>query len=180
MDIVGNPLRNMFTYLIFPDLCSVKDSNTGSEISISWNGQIIKGKIVFRSHHGLKVEITSPYYGWTEATSINGFHKTSPYHFLTEYGEESAKEMLIVCFQKMRLLEQKWPTILALYKSLMSLIGQLGITLEDDQAKIIRSVIKKEWSGWIFDEPVTGLLLSYSQEDQLLEFIKRRLSIPRQ
>lgn len=162
----------------FHDLCQVKDSKTGSEITSSWNGQTIQGRIVFRSQHGLSVEITNPYTGWTEATSINGFHKMSPNHFLTNYGDLRAKEMLIVCFQKMRLLEQKWPSILALYKPLMSLIGQLGITNEDEQAKIITSVIKKEWSEWIFDEPATGLMLSYGQEDQLLTIIQERLSVP--
>ena len=150
----------------------MKDSNIRSEITASWNGQTIQGMIVFRSQNGLEVEITSPYTGWTEATTINGFHKMSPNHFLTTFGDIRAKEMLILCFQKMRLLEQKWPSILALYKPLMSLIRQLGITNEDEQAKIIRSVIKNEWSKWIFDEPVTGLILSYGQEDQLLTIIR--------
>lgn len=145
----------------------------GTDIAASWMGQTITGKIVHRSQFGLKVEIIFPCTGWTECTSINGFHKMSPHHFLTSYGDQRAREMLIDCYRKMKLLEEKWPTILYSYNSLIELCNQFGVTSEDKRYKIIKSVIENEWAEWIFDEPETGLILSVSQEDQLLALIQK-------
>ena len=60
---------------------------------------VLVGEITERSQFYINVKLISPFYGFENCRSINGHARQSKMHYLTERGDEVAKQLLLISFK---------------------------------------------------------------------------------
>lgn len=144
----------------------------GQYIEIEYEDQAIKGIIKQRQQFFLEVVITHPYIAWSESISIPSYAKPNPIHYLTERGEEVAKDLLLTCYLKMRELDRRWSAIVKMRNELKHALGEIKANCSAESFKTAESVFQEFWEEFVFlndDELVLSVGQDY-QLDLMVEF----------
>ena len=116
--------------------------------SIMEEGVLVTGEIIEREKYFLRVRIVSPYINWENQVGINGMGRQNPNHFLTDYGDERARDLLQESYRKLKIIDESLDRIVRVYENLEEEIAEVGL-LEDSE---IKSRIISKLNDWFFND----------------------------
>ena len=135
---------------------------------------VLVGEITERSQFYINVKLISPFYGFENSRSINGHARNCKMHYLTERGDEIAKEILINSFKLM----QEIDSTLNRLADLNCIVKQETDKISCCGNKIILERIMEKMDDWFYKdflpEKYTGDSAYYyksekEQVDQIFE-----------
>lgn len=140
--------------------------------SIMEEGVLVTGEIIEREKYFLRVRIVSPYINWENQVGINGMGRQNPNHFLTDYGDERARDLLQESYRKLKIIDESLDRIVRVYENLEEEIAEVGL-LEDSE---IKSRIISKLNNWFFNDflftpGVTGLITRITEMKKIEHII---------
>lgn len=135
-------------------------------------GVLVTGEIIEREKYFLRVRIVSPYINWENQVGINGMGRQNPNHFLTDYGDERARDLLQESYRKLKIIDESLDRIVRVYENLEEEIAEVGL-LEDSE---IKSRIISKLNNWFFNDflftpGVTGLITRITEMKKIEHII---------
>ena len=140
--------------------------------SIMEEGVLVTGEIIEREKYFLRVRIVSPYMNWENQVGINGMGRQNPNHFLTDYGDERARDLLQESYRKLKIIDESLDRIVSVYENLEEEIAEVGL-LEDSEIKsrIISKLNNWFFHNFLFTSSVTGLITGISERKKIEHII---------
>ena len=126
------------------------------DIEFYFGSVLIKGTILVRQKHWIKVLLLSPYGGMEKECCITGPGRKSPHHFLTDEGDKRIKELLIENYEKLNYIYESFDRHCRLYIQLQNELKATNDIVDIEKSKLI----KRKLESWFFDT----LLYSSSTE----------------
>ena len=145
------------------------DSNI---ITIEYDGQIITGQIILRTKFSLRIRITSPYANWEDGSVIWGQGRAILYHFLTEEGTRTARELLLNIYRKIKFIDENMIAINLVYEKLEQELAEVD-KLEDSDLKkrIIKKLNDHFFDDFLLSTSVTGLRTNITEREDIINII---------
>lgn len=140
--------------------------------SIMEEGVLVTGEIIEREKYFLRVRIVSPYINWENQVGINGMGRQNPNHFLTDYGDERARDLLQESYRKLKIIDESLDRIVRVYENLEEEIAEVGL-LEDSEIKsrIISKLNDWFFNDFLFTSSVTGLITRITEMKKIEHII---------
>ncbi len=140
--------------------------------SIMEEGVLVTGETIDRKKYFLKVRIVSPYMNWENQVGINGPGRQSPHHFLTDYSDKRARDLLQESYRKLKIIDKSLDRFVGVYEMLEVEIAEVGL-LEDSEIKsrIISKLNDWFFHDFLFTSSVTGLITGISEREKIEHII---------
>lgn len=140
--------------------------------SIMEEGVLVTGEIIDREKYFLKIRIVSPFMNWENQVVIKGPGRQSPRHYLTEYGDKRARDLLLESYRKLKIIDESLDRIVGVYKMLEEEITEVSL-LEDSEIKtrIVSKLNAWFFGKFIFTSSVTGLITGINEEEKIKQII---------
>jgi len=144
-------------------------------IEFIFDNVLLKGLILKRKKFYIEVQLISPFEAWENYYLISGMCRATPNHFLTEYGDSAARELLIKSYQKFKEIYDNFDRICKFYIILKMELKSLS-EISDIE---IRNKIKSKFEDWFFDKifisGVTRIIATYHDRSYIFEIFENHL-----
>ena len=141
--------------------------------SIMVEGVLVTGEIIDREKYFLKVRIVSPFMNWENQVVIKGPGRQSPHHYLTEYGDKRARDLLLESYRKLKIIDDSLDRMVRVYEWLEEELAEVSL-LKDSAIKtrIISKLNDWFFYDFLFSPSVTGLTASNDEREKIEHIIK--------
>ena len=147
-----------------------------NSIEVTFDNVLLKGLILKREKFYVEVQLINPFKAWENYGIISGMCRGTPNHFLTEYGDEVIRRLLIESYQKFKILHDSFDRISNVYLNYKAEL--IAVNAISDIK--IRNKIKKKLADWFFNEiftsRVTGVIATYNDRDQIFEILENHFN----
>lgn len=134
-------------------------------VQTSYEGETIRGQIVFLTKFYIEVEITYPYIHYYSYEGMNGMARMTSFHYLV-IQEKAASRLLINIYKKLSYLDQFIDPAIKVYTHLNEELKAISVI----DKKKIRERIQSKLRDWFFRSYLPGI--SYPEEDQIERILK--------
>ncbi|TRO66950.1 hypothetical protein [Christiangramia sabulilitoris] len=137
-------------------------------ISLTVKGTLVEGEIVEKSKFYIRVRITSPFKNWENSCGIKGPGRQTPHHYLTERGDEVAKDLLLNAFNKLKIIDKSINRLAKVQSDLEEELNELK-SLKDSS---IKERIASKLNSWFYDNALfssrsTGMIATYGEKEKI-------------
>lgn len=144
-------------------------------IAFMHDNMLLKGLILERDRFFVKVQLISPFKAWENYSIISGMGKSTPYHFLTEYGDKTIRRLLIESYQKVKMLYDSLDRINKVYINLQAELNVLNEISDAEKRDKIKSKLEDWFFDSIFTSSVSGIIVSYNDRSYIYEIVENHL-----
>ncbi|WP_033960397.1 hypothetical protein [Psychroserpens jangbogonensis] len=147
-----------------------------THIEFTFDTILLKGVILERKAFFIKVQLLSPFEAWDNYYMISGRCRGTPNHFLTEYGDKSARDLLIISYLKFKEIQESFDRLCNFYSILQMELKALN-KISDIE---IKTKIKSKFENWFFDKVfisgASGIVVTYHDRNYILEIFENHLN----